>query len=103
MMFSVSPEVLGLLSQRREDPRMRFPLDGDLRQMGSQAAFLRAQGYTVLVSGGIPGLATENEHKAAVTLLWANKHEGWWNYQHYLVQYGICTPEEYLRVLRGEP
>lgn len=102
MSFSIDPNVISLLAQaHRQDPRILVTLNGDLLQMSRQANFLRQRGFEVTVSGGIPGLVSEDDAKRAFKLLWDCKVEGWWNSQYEFVKYGICSQEEFLAALKA--
>lgn len=89
--------VLGLIksaADKRNDGVL-FTLEGDLSQMSSQSAFLRANGFRVGRVDCYPGLFTEDDYKAALKAIWENRVDGWWHYCDEYVKYGIATKEEF--------
>lgn len=77
----------------------KFFLDGDLRQMSAQGDYLRNRGFDVAFNNVYPCLHTEEEFKRALGLFYSCGVEGWWNYREKLINYGICTKEDYTKKL----
>ncbi len=77
-----------------------FFLDGDLCQMSNQKDFLRKKGFSVDQRNVYPVLK-EEDVKKALELIWSTKTDGWWHYKGKYVELGICTAEEYLKVLEA--
>jgi hypothetical protein len=79
----------------RSDEGIVFLLHGDLNQMGIQENFLRKQGLDVGRNNVYPGFRTEKEYQNALSLIWNNRVEGWWNYEHEFLSAEICTQKEF--------
>lgn len=73
-----------------------FYLNGDLCQMATQKTFLCNQGFCVGQTDVYPTIK-KSDVKMALTMFWANKVEGWWNYKEALIDNGICTEDEFKR------
>jgi len=90
--------VRGLLSSAasgRNDQGYSYYLNGDLCQMSAQERFLSRHGMVLGRRDVYPALKTEEDFKKALTLLWEHKVAGWWHYKKKMVEYGICTEDEY--------
>lgn len=72
-------------------------LKGDLNQMAIQKGIL--EGW-LEVSNTIPPEIDDSEDKDSIDIFWMNKIAGWWNYKDELIEYGICTEEEYINELK---
>lgn len=77
-------------------------LNGDLNQIFIQKRFLENNFYKF--DSNLPPRLNEEESMGtpenALKLLWENKIEGWWNYKTHLIQFNICTEEEYWKELK---
>jgi hypothetical protein len=85
-----------------------FLLDGDISQMATMEARLRAVGFRLYrsTSGTYPGFPRdeEAEYQRALRYLFENRVPGWWNQR--MVDRQICTQEEFdkaLNVAAAEP
>ena len=74
-------------------------LQGDLNQMYTQREFLQRHGFKVTMDGGIP-LIESVDYESAVRKIYESCEIGWWNYQEYLIENGICTQEEFWNKLK---
>ncbi len=101
---SVAPGIVAALTNR-SDNRAYFTFDGDLNQMGIIYSRLLDAGFPVVKSGVYPGFprVQEGQYSKALRFLYESKTEGWWNQERNLVQYSICTQEEFDRVLGRKP
>ena len=79
---------------------MKFLLNGDLNQMGTQELELRRRGFKMGQWDVYPGFESETEYIRALSTIWIASIIGWWNYKEDLIKYKICTEEEYLKKLR---
>lgn len=84
-----------------DDNRACYTLKGDLHQMGTMEAFLRAEGLPVVKNNVYPGFMEKDleEYKKALGLLFRCRVEGWWNQRVALLEHGICTEEQYSEAL----
>jgi hypothetical protein len=101
MLFSISGGVLDLLgsANRAEAPcDYTFYVSGDLNQMSKQKSFLINRGIDVGQRDVHPVLK-DCDVLQALTLIYANKIEGWWHYQEQYIKYNICTKEEFHNAL----
>lgn len=87
--------AIGLPKEKYTDDGAKFTLDGDLSQMANQETFLRNAGFRVGRIDVYPGLYTEEDHKAALKMIWDNRVDGWWHYDKDYLKYGICTKEQF--------
>ena len=72
-------------------------LKGDLNQMAIQKGILQRW---LEVSDTIPPRIDDSEDKDSIDIFWMNKVAGWWNYKDELIEYGICTEEEFYNELK---
>ena len=89
--LTVAPGVASLLADAHRSDAVTHVLTGDLAQMAAQERHLVRNGITMGRSGGIPGMFSEEDFKAGLSILWRDKVEGWWNYRREFVFRGICT------------
>jgi hypothetical protein len=75
---------------------------GDLATMARHATFLRENGFEIGFNDVYPALQTRDEKKRALQMLYDHWIPGWCCYHRDLVEYGICTEEEYRARLKGE-
>lgn len=103
MHFSVPSGTVTAMSNRN-DNRAYYTFGGDLNQMGLIERYLRSRGFAVVKSGVYPGFPrdAEKEYIRALREVWENRVEGWWSQQERLLQYGICTEDEYKAALDVE-
>ncbi|OPH61783.1 hypothetical protein BC351_00655 [Paenibacillus ferrarius] len=83
---------------------MKFFLDGDLNQLAIQKNCLETQckGFKLNFESGFPPcLDSQEEYDRAVSCIWMDKVEGWWNYKRDLIYSGHCTEEKFYEVLRA--
>ena len=80
-----------------------FTFQGDLNQMSAQDRFLRSRGFKVGRRDVYPGVYSETDFKAALTLIFQQRVAGWHHYNKEYVKYGICTNEEYRSALGVKP
>lgn len=78
-----------------------FPLRGDLVSMADQKELLVYNKFDVKLSDVYPVIKEENK-KDAIELIWSNRISGWWLYETELLQFDICTKEEFQNALEGE-
>jgi hypothetical protein len=81
---------------------MAYYFKGDLCQISKQGDLLFNYDINVLMSNVYPTVETEEEYKKALSLIWANKCEGWWHYKEDYIKYGICKKSEYVKRLCGK-
>lgn len=101
--FSIAPGTMTALANR-DDNRAYYTLEGDLSQMGRMEQVLRGAGFPVVKWDVYPGFTKENEEQyiEALRYIFQNRIEGWWNQERKLIQYEICTQEQFDRAL-GRP
>jgi hypothetical protein len=98
---SIQPGVASLIGSAVSGARSEdhtFLLNGDLRQMSEQGAFLRNRGFSVEQNDVYPSLR-EEDVTPALRILWNEKVEGWWQYRTALVQRKICTEAQWKKAL----
>lgn len=76
-----------------------FLLNGDLSQMANQRSFLSRHGFVMGQTDVYPTVK-DSDKKMALTMFWANKVEGWWNYHEDFIRNGICTQDQYRSALK---
>lgn len=74
-------------------------LDGDLSQMSIQRRFLNERGIRTEQRNVYPCLRP-SDVKQALTLIWENHVEGWWNYRDKIIELEICTEENFYNRLK---
>ncbi len=102
--FSVAPGTITALSGM-DDNRAYYLFDGDLSQMGRIEEFLRARGFPVVKSDVYPGFPKGEQGEQlfiqALRLVFEERVYGWWSQRQYLLQYNICTEEEFTLALEA--
>jgi hypothetical protein len=73
---------------------------GDLKQLSAQRRHLEICGFEIESIDVFSAVSTEAEKIQAIRSFYNLSVDGWWNYQDELIQYGICTQEEFLQKLR---
>lgn len=73
---------------------------GDLKQLSAQRRHLEMCNFKIESIDVFSAVSTEAEKIQAIRSFYNHCVDGWWNYQEELIQYGICTKEEFLQKLR---
>lgn len=103
MRFSVAPGAIAALCGR-DDNRAYYHFYGDLGQLGTIEMFLRSNGFKVVKNDVSPGFERHDKETyiRALRLVFECRVEGWWMQKTDLIENGICTEEEFKRLLHGE-
>lgn len=98
--FKIAQGTLAALSGM-EDNRAYYIFDGDLNQMGIIYTTLLRAGFPVVKNNVYPGFPKnqEDKYKEALKYLFENRIEGWWSQRSKLLEYKICTEEEFKEAL----
>lgn len=92
--FTISPLIDG-----ERAPEAHYILRGQPEQLGVMYLALRQHGFPVIMYGGHPSFARENEVDliAALGFLFTHKIDGWEHQKEKMLKYKICTAAEYRR------
>ncbi len=93
-------DLLEAAAKNENNKDHTFFLDGDLNQMSAQKRFLSSIGIVTKQRNVYPCLKDEDVKKA-LTAIWTNKIDGWWNYLKEYVELEICTEGEFNDALRA--
>lgn len=98
--WRIAPGTIPALTGR-DDDRAYWIFEGDLNQMGIIQEVLKAVGFDIVKNDVYPGFPKdqEEEYKRALRFIWDYKIPGWWNQRRKLIQYEICTEEQYQEAL----
>lgn len=97
----IGVETLLINAVTQCDEGWKYTLSGgDLATMARHATFLRENGFDIGFNNVYPALQTHDEKKRALQMLYDNWVPGWRCYHRDLVEYGICTEEEYRKRAR---
>jgi len=82
-------------ANKRND-EIKYTLSGgDLSTLARHASFLKEHGFDVGFNDIYPGFKTREEKERALRLLYEHRIDGWMCYKTDLIEYGICTAEEF--------
>jgi hypothetical protein len=91
---------------KKDDPNSPYKYllsKGDLNQMIAQENFLTKRGFDVGSRDVYPALKTQEDYDRAVKLIFECRVDGWWRFEEDLIRLGVCTQEEFNKVLGRVP